>query len=66
VLATCGPNAGDGLSANWNNYPLTDSGIEYCYTETIVVTTATAPDTYRSFTSRAPNSANCKSLTGFD
>ncbi|MBI5570580.1 MAG: prepilin-type N-terminal cleavage/methylation domain-containing protein [Desulfomonile tiedjei] len=66
ILATCGPNKGDGASANWNNYPLSGGGIEYCYTETMVETTSTAPDTYRSFTSRTPSSANCKALTGFD
>jgi len=69
VLAQCGPNPGNQVSATWNRYPMTNAGgEEFCYTETMVETTAGAPasNTSKSFTSRLPNSVNCKTITGFD
>jgi prepilin-type N-terminal cleavage/methylation domain-containing protein len=68
VVPQCGPNAGDQASATWNRYPgAGGAGEELCYTETLVSTTSGTPtDTSKSFTSRVPNSVNCKEITGMD
>ena len=66
IANVCDQDNADGVSANWNAYPITGGGIEYCYTESIVEATSAAPSTAAAFTSRTPGNLNCKEITGMD
>lgn len=57
--------AGGAVVATFNQYPVLAGTIEQCYTESIVNPTAGAP-VGSAFTSRAPASINCKSISGSD
>jgi prepilin-type N-terminal cleavage/methylation domain-containing protein len=66
VMTPGGTNAGNGVASTWNKYPREIANVETCFTETMVETTAAAPATNKSFTSRQPSSVNCKLISGID